>query len=365
MTDPAPIAARFALAGEIVGTAPQSGGHINDSFVVTTSARRYLLQRINTDVFTAPDVVMHNVVAVTDHLAGHLAKRREGDADPARDALRLARTIDGEAWLRPANAQRPWRCFEFIEDSECLLEPRDANDAFEAAKACGRFLALMADYDGPRLGETLPRFHDTPHRFEQLAQVLERVDTGDGAGDDAAPWIEFALARRAGADSITSALAAGALPERIAHNDAKISNVLFDRATRRALCVIDLDTVMPTSSLFDFGDLVRSMASGRPEDETDLDAIDVDRATFVALVDGFLDGFGAAITPLERAQLVEGARIMTLQQGVRFLTDHLAGDVYFRVERRGQNLDRARAQFTLVDRLETRRRELEAVLASR
>jgi len=359
MTDPAPIAARFALTGDVVGTAPQPGGHINSSFVVTTDARRYLLQRINTQVFTRPELVMDNVVAVTDYLSGHLA----GSTDQERRALHLVRTTDGAAWLEDDSPERagPWRCFEFIEDSECLLEPRDAPDAFEAAKACGRFLAHMAGYDGPRLSETLPRFHDTPHRYEQLAEVLTGVD----ADAEAAPWVEFALARRSGAGSITTALAAGALPERIAHNDAKISNVLFDRATRRGLCVIDLDTVMPTSSLFDFGDLVRSMASGRPEDETDLDAIDVRREVFVALVDGFLDGFGDAIEPLERALLVEGARIMTLQQGVRFLADHLAGDTYFRVERRGQNLDRARAQFTLVDRLETRRRELDAVAASR
>lgn len=355
---PDDVASRFALHGAVTGTAPQEGGHINSSFVVSTDARRYLLQRINTDVFTAPDVVMHNVVAVTDYLSGHLA----GSTDQERRALHLVRTTTGEAWLRGTpHDPRPWRCFEFIEDSECLLEPRDAQDAFEAAKACGRFLAHMSEYDGPRLGETLPRFHDTPHRYEQLAAVLERVEPDAGS----APWVEFALERRSGAGSITTALAAGALPERIAHNDAKISNVLFDRATRRGLCVIDLDTVMPTSSLFDFGDLVRSMASGRPEDETDLDAIDVRREVFVALVDGFLDGFGDAIEPLERALLVEGARIMTLQQGVRFLADHLAGDVYFRVAHRGQNLDRARAQFRLVDRLEARRRELEAVAASR
>jgi hypothetical protein len=304
-------------------------------------------------------VVMDNLVAVTDHLSGHLA----GSTDQERRALRLVRTRSGDDWLRDDAEGQPWRCFEFIENSICLLEPRDANDAREAAVACGRFLTHMAGYDGPRLAESLPRFHDTPHRFEQLASALERAT--DERRASAADAIEFALARRAGAGSITSALAAGALPERIAHNDAKISNVLFDDATRRGLCVIDLDTVMPTSSLFDFGDLVRSMASGRPEDETDLDAIDVGREVFVALVDGFLDGFGATIEPLERALLVEGARIMTLQQGVRFLADHLAGDVYFRVEREGQNLDRARAQLQLVERIEGRRRELEAIVAAR
>lgn len=352
-------ARRFALAGDVTAIETQAGGHINNSYVVTTSERRYLLQRINTDVFTRPDLVMANVVAVTDFLSTRLA----GVDDAERRALHLVRTNDGAAWLErgPGDDARPWRCFAFVEDSACLLEPRDANDAFEAAKACGRFLAQMAEYDGPRLAETLPRFHDTPHRYEQLADVLARATVEADAG----PAVEFALARRAGAASITGALANGALPERIAHNDAKISNVLFDRVTRRGLCVIDLDTVMPTSSLFDFGDLVRSMASGRPEDERDLDTIDVQRETFVALVDGFLDGFGAAIDPLERELLVEGARIMCLQQGVRFLADHLAGDLYFRVAERGQNLARAHAQFRLTERIETRRRELEGVTASR
>lgn len=368
---PAVIAERFDLNGDVESVRPQAGGHINSSYVVTTTggARRFLLQRVNTTVFTRPDIVMDNLVAVTDHLFGHLA----GSTDQERRALRLVRTRAGDNWLRDdwlrddvlrdGEGGHPWRCFEFIENSICLLEPRDANDAREAAVACGRFLTHMAEYDGPRLADSLPRFHDTPHRFEQLAGAVEQTTDERRASAEAS--IDFALARRAGAGSITSALAAGALPERIAHNDAKISNVLFDDATRRALCVIDLDTVMPTSSLYDFGDLVRSMASGRPEDETDLDAIDVGREVFVALVDGFLDGFGATIEPLERALLVEGARIMTLQQGVRFLADHLAGDIYFRVEREGQNLDRARAQLRLVERIEGRRRELEAIVAAR
>jgi hypothetical protein len=192
----------------------------------------------------------------------------------------------------------------------------------------------------------------------------QRLAAGAARRDEAREWIDFAGRRRVGAGSITSAVASGTLPERIAHNDAKISNVLFDRATRRSLCVIDLDTVMATSSLFDFGDLVRSMASGRPEDERDLARIDVRRDVFVALVGGFLDGFGGVIVRSEREHLVEGARIMALQQGVRFLADHLAGDVYFRIHHTGQNLDRARAQFRLVQRLEERRAELEAVVAA-
>jgi hypothetical protein len=356
------VAGSFQLDGDVVAVAVQPGGHINSSFAVTTrtasgAQRRYLLQRINTHVFTRPEVVMANVAAVSDFLSGHLA----GSPDRARRALRLVPTTAGEPWARLSDGA-PWRCFEFIENSVSLLEPRDEDDAREAAKACGRFLADMSRYGGPRFEESLPRFHDTPWRYEQLDAALRqaRPERRDQAG----AWLDFALARRSGAGSIVGAVARGTLPERIAHNDAKISNVLFDSATRRGLCVIDLDTVMPTSSLFDFGDLVRSMASGRPEDERDLGAIDVRRDVFVALVEGFLDGFGEVIVRAERDHLVEGARIMALQQGVRFLADHLAGDVYFRIHHAGQNLDRARAQFRLVERLEARRAELEAVVAA-
>ncbi len=376
--DAADVAALFRLDGTVESLAVQPGGHINSSYAVATrtpggARRRFLLQRVNTQVFTRPEVVMRNVAAVSDFLETHLA----GSSDRERRSLRLVPTLAGEAWAHlPDGAW--WRCFEFVENSVSLLEPRDANDAREAAKACGRFLADMACYTGPRFEDSLPRFHDTPWRYEQLDRALAGASAGALAGasagalaltsaarrDEAREWIDFAGRRRAGAGSITSAVASGALPERIAHNDAKISNVLFDRATRRSLCVIDLDTVMATSSLFDFGDLVRSMASGRPEDERDLARIDVRRDVFVALVGGFLDGFGGVIVRSEREHLVEGARIMALQQGVRFLADHLAGDVYFRIHHTGQNLDRARAQFRLVQRLEERRAELEAVVAA-
>ena len=376
--DAADVAALFRLDGTVESLAVQPGGHINSSYAVATrtpggARRRFLLQRVNTQVFTRPEVVMRNVAAVSDFLETHLA----GSSDRERRSLRLVPTLAGEAWAHlPDGAW--WRCFEFVENSVSLLEPRDANDAREAAKACGRFLADMACYSGPRFEDSLPRFHDTPWRYEQLDRALAGASAGALAGasagalaltsaarrDEAREWIDFAGRRRAGAGSITSAVASGALPERIAHNDAKISNVLFDRATRRSLCVIDLDTVMATSSLFDFGDLVRSMASGRPEDERDLARIDVRRDVFVALVGGFLDGFGGVIVRSEREHLVEGARIMALQQGVRFLADHLAGDVYFRIHHTGQNLDRARAQFRLVQRLEERRAELEAVVAA-
>lgn len=360
--DAADVAALFRLDGSVESLAVQPGGHINSSYAVATRTpggvrRRYLLQRVNTQVFTRPEVVMRNVAAVSDFLETHLA----GSSDRERRSLRLVPTLTGEAWAHlPDGAW--WRCFEFVENSVSLLEPRDANDAREAAKACGRFLADMACYSGPRFEDSLPRFHDTPWRYEQLDAALMRSDAL--RRDEAREWLAFAAQRRGGAGSITSAVASGALPERIAHNDAKISNVLFDRATRRSLCVIDLDTVMATSSLFDFGDLVRSMASGRPEDERDLARIDVRRDVFVALVGGFLDGFGGVMVRSERDHLVEGARIMALQQGVRFLADHLAGDVYFRIHHAGQNLDRARAQFRLVQRLEERRAELEAVVAA-
>ncbi|MEZ5979093.1 MAG: aminoglycoside phosphotransferase family protein [Planctomycetota bacterium] len=357
-------AARFDVAGPVESIREQGGGHINSSYVVTCATDggrsvRYLLQRINTTVFTRPELVMANVRRVTEHLCRNL----EGSPDLPRRALRLVPTRDGEPWVRATDADQPWRCFEFVEDSVCLLEPRTPDDAREAAKACGRFLADMSSYDGERMDDVLPRFHDTPLRYEQLDAAIarglpERLD-------DARLDLAFAEERRAGAGSVLEALASGAIPVRVAHNDAKISNVLFDAATGRGLCVIDLDTVMETSSLFDFGDLVRSMASGRPEDERDLGSIEVQRPVFVALVDGFLDGFGGVMTRAERELLVEGARIMALQQGVRFLADHLVGDVYFRVHRTGQNLDRARAQFRLVDRLEARRGELGAVAASR
>ena len=355
------IAGRFALAGPIIWIEQLRGGHINDSYRVL--ARRddgvevpYLLQHVNPSVFPDAVRVMENIAYVTRHLGAH---RRAGTT--RRETLTLVPTVSGAAWMEDA-ARSCWRAYTFIAGTHVRERADRPREAFEAASAFGEFLRLLSDYRGPELHLTIEGFHDTAARFAQLDFAASRDVAGRAAG--VAAELETLRAHRDIAEVLGPLLASGAVPTRIVHNDAKISNVLLDDRDESARCIVDLDTVMPGSLLHDFGDMVRSMATPTDEDEPDLTKVAVQPDLFDAVARGFLEGIGGAITSRERGLLVFAGRLITLEQSVRFLTDYLEGDRYYRNTRGDQNLRRARAQLALFLSLTDRERELLAIVES-
>jgi Ser/Thr protein kinase RdoA (MazF antagonist) len=339
----------FTRTGKVEGFERYGSGHINDTFSVALSdgkaARRVILQRINTVVFRDPVGLMANVGRVTRHLAEKLA----GDPDAARRALSLISTRDGADYFRDEGGDI-WRAYAFIERArswDVLTSPRQA---YEAAKAFGAFQRFLMDLPGPRLVETIPHFHDTPKRLSRFREVVA-TDPKNRAKEVVAE-IAFVLSREGLAASLTSLFAGGLLAERVTHNDTKLNNVLLDDATGEGLCVIDLDTVMPGLLPYDFGDLVRTATNPVAEDERDASKAVADLPMFEALARGYLSAMGGDISPAERDRLVLSGKLLTYEVGMRFLSDHLEGDAYFRIHRPGQNLDRARTQFALLRSLE-------------
>jgi len=355
------LGAAFGMEGVFVEGRAWGSGHINDTFVSTWDQggrrRRWVHQRINETVFADPDALMKNVIRVTEHVRRRL--EAAGVADVGRRVLEVVYTRQGEPlWRGPRGA--PWRTYRFVEGARTLEVPRSPAHAGEVARAFGRFQDLLRDLPGPPLAETIGGFHDTPGRLAALAEAVEADPVGrlDGARREA----EALLGRQDLAASLQRALDAGRLPQRITHNDTKINNVLVDDRTGEALCVIDLDTVMPGLTAYDFGELVRTATGRAAEDETDLEKVGVDLDVFDALARGYVSGTAPFLTREERDTLTVGSLVMTLENSTRFLTDHLAGDVYFKVHRPGHNLDRCRAQLTLLRRLEGRRREMERIV---
>jgi aminoglycoside phosphotransferase (APT) family kinase protein len=345
----------FAVDGTLESVAPYGSGHINDSYcaVFEQAGRRerFLLQKINTHVFLDPAALMENIERVTTHLAG----KGWGSEDGSRRMLTLARARDGQAWLADANGAS-WRMYRFIEGARSYDAVENAAQAYEAARAFGEFQRMLADLPGPRLNETIPDFHDTPKRLAALKQAIE--SDAPGRAEGARREIDFVFAH----ESVTRELVEAGLPERVTHNDTKINNVLLDERSGKGICVIDLETVMPGLAPFDFGDMVRTMSCRAAEDERDLSLVRVEMEMFEALARGYLSVAGGFLKDLEKSMLVEAGRVITLEQGIRFLTDYLQGDRYFKVHREGQNLDRARTQFRLVESLEEHRAAMERAM---
>ncbi len=346
---PEAIAEQFGLDASSV--LRYGGGHINDTYLVESAphvgGRRWILQRINDTVFTQPVELMENVARVTRHVRGRL--EADGVPDLDRRVLTLHPTVMGADWYVDVYGQ-VWRVFAFIGGAtshEVITHPEQA---YQAALAFGHFQRLLADYEGPRLYETIPRFHDTPKRVRDFAAVVSADPVGRLSGVRAE--VDWLLGQEELAGSMLRLAAEGVLPERITHNDTKLSNVLLDDATGEAICVLDLDTVMPGLSLYDFADLCRSGATTVAEDAPDASGVDVDVPMFEALARGYLAGAGSALLPDERELLVLAGEVMTLEQAYRFLGDHLAGDTYYQVSRPAQNLDRARTQIALVKALQ-------------
>jgi Ser/Thr protein kinase RdoA (MazF antagonist) len=335
-----PVLSLFALSGVPVSSEPFGSGHINGTqLVVCDSGARYILQHINTNVFREPEALMRNIELVTAHL-------RRKVSDP-RGVLQLVPTQDGRSFA--VENGEYWRMYVLVENSVCF-QSADSTLFYESAVAFGRFQNQLADFPAEQLAETIPHFHDTPARYAAFHAAVAKNEAGRHSSVQRE--IEFVLEREAFADTLTALQKAGDLPLRVTHNDTKINNVLFDAATSKALCVIDLDTVMPGLSVNDFGDAVRFGASTAAEDERDLSRVHFDLGLYETYVKGYLSTCGDTLTKAERAMLPTGAKMMTLECGLRFLADHLAGDVYFHVSREGQNLDRARTQFRLVEEME-------------
>jgi Ser/Thr protein kinase RdoA (MazF antagonist) len=345
------VTRHFQISGRFQEAAPQGRGHINDTYQVRMEAggtvRRYILQRINSRVF--PDIprLMENIARVTGHLRMRLAGEPGGDPD--REALTPIPARDGRSFWQDGTGGF-WRVYLFIEGIRVVETAAAPGQAFEASRAFGRFLRLLRDLPPPALHETIPGFHHTPRRFAALADALRRDSLGRAA--EARREIDFALDRAPLAGVLVAQQAAGRLPVRATHNDTKINNVLLDDASGRGLAVIDLDTVMPGLVAYDFGDMVRTFTCTGQEDEPDPDRIVFRPEYYEALARGFASEAGPFLTPAEWAALETGGRLITLEIGIRFLTDYLEGDVYFKTRRPAHNLDRTRVQFQRLRLLE-------------
>ena len=351
------IAEEFALEGEIVSIEPYTGGHINDSFLVEVELsdrrQRYLLQRINTAIFRQPEQVLENIQRVTGHLAIRLAV--EGYTDVQRRVLTLVPTYSGGVFCRQDSGDC-WRVYRYIENTQAYLAVETREQAEQAGLAFGEFQRLLADLPAPRLHETITDFHNTPRRLAALEEAIAR-DAAGRVGECRAE-IDDVLRRRSLATVLLDLYAGGDIPERVTHNDTKISNVLLDRDTDEALCVVDLDTVMPGLSLYDFGDMVRSMVTTTTEDETDLSKVEVELGLFEGLTRGYLAATAEFLTPTERAHLVSAGKLITFEQATRFLNDYLNGDSYYKISRPNHNLERARTQLKLLESIEQNEHEM-------
>jgi len=355
--DVAAVARQFQIGGEFFGATPYGSGHINDSYCVIFHQAgvpvRYILQRINHNIFRNPIDLMENIQRVTSHLAAKVS----GEPDHGRLVLTLIPARDEQALHVDADGNY-WRAYCFIEKAHTYDAVESTEQAFQAAKAFGRFQKLLVDLQTPRLHDTVKDFHHTRKRFMALEQAI----ASDVAGRAilARPEIEFALAHQ----SIASVLLDANLPERITHNDTKFSNVMLDDVTGEGICVIDLDTVMPGLALHDFGDMVRTTTSPVKEDEQDLSKVTMQFSMFEALVRGYLTSAGDFLTKIEKLHLVFSGKSMTFEQGIRFLTDYLRGDTYYKVSRNEHNLDRCRAQFKLLESIEQQEERMDLLVQS-
>jgi hypothetical protein len=344
------IFARFAADGDYLAAEPYGSGHINDTYRLLCRRNGtevpYLLQRINHRIFTRPLELMDNISRVTTHLQDRLA----GHPDAARRALRLIPARDDGAPVHRDGDGNWWRMYDFIVDAHTHDVIDSPEQAYQAAYAFGLFQRQLADLPGGRLHETIPNFHHTPARFANFARAL--AEDPRGRACEARAEIAFALAHEPLAGVLLDLNARGEIPERVTHNDTKINNVMLDDTTGEGICVIDLDTVMPGLALYDFGDLVRTSTSPAAEDETDLAKVVMQMPMYEALVVGYLKACGDILTPAEKAHLAFSGKLITLEIGVRFLTDFLQGDVYFKTKRPCHNLDRCRTQFALVADIE-------------
>ena len=348
---PERVLPHFALEGSPVSCKEYGSGHINSTYQVKTdSGKVYILQRINKYVFSNPKAVMENVGAITEYLRDRVEDQSE--------ILHFQQADNGTYYYVDTDGEF-WRCYEYA-DGICLEAPESDRDFYESAIAFGRFQEMLADFPAAELHETIPLFHNTVDRYRQFHEALEKDEAG--RAKKIPGEINFVLERENEAGTICNLLDSGELPLRVTHNDTKLNNVLLNRKTRKALCVLDLDTVMPGSALYDFGDSIRFGAATAAEDERDLSRMEMSLERFRIFTRGYVRSC-PGLTQKELELLPLGAKTMTMECGVRFLTDYLDGDHYFAVHRDGQNLDRARTQFRLVADMEKKWNEMQKIVA--
>jgi len=353
------VVQQFQVMGDVVAAERYGSGHINDTFKVCLSQAgtpvNYILQRINHTIFKQPGQLMENILRVTEHQRLKLGD--PDDMDASRRSLTVVSARDGLPYVRAEGSW--WRLYLFIEKARTWDRIESNRFAYEAARAFAGFQNQLADLPAPRLHETIPDFHHTPRRIERLDQVI--AEDSHGRAAQVQPEIDFVNRRRAECARLIRRWEAGEIPERITHNDTKINNVMLDDASGKGVCVIDLDTVMPGLALYDFGDMVRSAAAASAEDERDLSQAGTRIEVFEALVQGYLSEAGF-LNEAEREELAFSGRLITMTIGIRFLTDYLSGDTYFRTHREGQNLDRCRVQFQMVRSMEAQAAAMEALV---
>ncbi len=347
----------YSHIGEVHQCAPLGSGYINDTYSLSTESGRYVLQRINGAVFPDPQKVMSNIIKITEHIR---KKAAEQGIDPYRSTVTIVNNDNDEPFFVDRKGSY-WRLSLYISNTVTREKIGSAEDMRACAAAFGAFTRQLADFPANTLYETIEHFHNTPHRYNRLVSAIER-DTHARAAS-VVKEIEFALSRRELPWILERARAIGELPLRVTHNDTKLSNILFDSADGSAVAVIDLDTVMPGYSVNDFGDAVRSGASTAAEDETDLSLVSMDIELFRAAADGYVRGCSGTLRSKEIELLPYGAMLMTYECGIRFLTDYLKGDVYFKTQTKDHNIIRCRNQFALLADMERKLNEMKSIVA--
>ena len=351
------IVAAFEVEGKVVEYVPFGNGHINETKLVTMdNGVQYVLQRINKNVFKRPDLLMENYVGVTKFIR---KKIEEMGGDPLREVLNAIPAKDGKPFTIDEEGQY-WRLLVYVTESMSYDKVERPEQFYDSAVSFGDFQYMLRDYPAETLHETIVNFHNTPDRFRQLTEAI--ANDAKGRLAEVAAEVEFAKAREEFAGTLERARREGKLPLRVTHNDTKLNNILFDSNTGKALCVVDLDTIMPGYSVNDFGDSIRFGATTALEDETDLSKVNFDISLYELYVKGFIEGAKGGLTEGELEMLPIGAIMMTFECGMRFLADYLNGDTYFRIHRPSHNLDRCRNQFKLVADMESQLDQMKAIV---
>lgn len=356
------IVPQFQFDGTFIYEQPFGCGHINSTFAVyfsyeTEPPVRYILQAVNSSIFKDPYGLMENIKGVTSHIKKKLIEQGK---DPNRGTLTIIPAKNGSPLYKDSEGVF-WRAYTFIEDATCYQTVSSPEVFKNAAKAFGNFQKLLADYPADTLHETIPNFHNTPSRYEDFKRAIKEDKKGRAASVQ--KEIDFYLEREADGKIVTDAIQAKTLPLRVTHNDTKLNNIMMDNTTNEGICIIDLDTVMPGSVLYDFGDSIRFGASTAAEDEIDLTKVSMSLELFEAYTAGFLSEAGDSLAKKEIELLPFSAKLMTLECGLRFLTDYLNGDTYFKIEREHQNLDRARTQMVLVADMERKMEDMKQIVS--
>lgn len=343
--------ANFRFEGVLVDERPYGSGHINDTYLLTFEIAemgqiKVILQRMNKDIFKEPVELMENILNVTSYLRERII---ENGGDPERETLNVIQTVDGKPYFVDSSGEY-WRAYKFITDATSYDQVESPDDFYQSAVSFGNFQRLLAEYPAETLHETIKGFHDTRARFQVFKKAVE--DDVCQRAASVQEEIEFVLQREDTANFFAELLDKKEIPLRVTHNDTKLNNIMIDNKTGKGICVIDLDTVMPGLAMHDFGDSIRFGASTAAEDEQDLSKVSCDMDLYDVYAKGFIEGCGGKLTEREIDLMPMGARAMTFECGMRFLTDYLQGDTYFKIHRENQNLDRCRTQFKLVKDME-------------